>query len=167
MVAVSRHFLPGFMFAQIIEFSSNHPILSLSFVALVGLILFIEIRNFTQEFTSVGASAAINVINNEDPVVLDVRENNEISDGMLNNAIHIPLSRLNDRVTELDKYKDGPVLVYCRSGNRSGGVCRTLTGRGFDKVYNLSGGVLSWKEAHLPLQTGKKEKKEKGKKKKK
>lgn len=153
-----------YMLAQIIEFSSNHPILSLSFISLIGLIIFIEFRNFTQKFASVGPAAAIPVINNEDPVLLDVRENNELGDGMLNDAIHIPLSSLNSRLSELDKYQGRPVMVYCRSGNRSGSVCRTLTGRGFDKVYNLAGGIMAWQEAHLPIQKNKKEKSKKKKK---
>jgi len=147
------------MLAQILEFSTNHPILSLSFLSLTGLIIFLEIRNFTQKFSSVGPAAAISIINNEDTVLLDVREQNEIGQGMLNDAIHIPLSALNSRLSELDKYKNNAILVYCRSGNRSGSVCRTLTGRGFETVYNLVGGIMAWQEAHLPVSKAKKKKK--------
>lgn len=146
------------MTAQIIEFSANHPLLALSFAAITGLILFIEIRNFTQKFTAVGPAAAISLINNENTVLLDVREMNEVNSGMINNAIHIPLSSINKRLTELDRYKNDPVLVYCRSGNRSGSVCRTLTGRGFEKVYNLVGGIMAWQDAHLPVVKSKKKK---------
>ncbi len=146
------------MFAQILEFSTNHPILISSFVGLVGIILFTEFRNLTQKFASVGPAAAISIINDESPVLLDVRENNEIGQGMLNDAIHIPLSSLNGRLGELDKYKDNSILVYCRSGNRSGSVCRQLTGRGFAKVYNLVGGIMAWQDAHLPVSKGKKKK---------
>jgi len=144
---------------QIFEFSANHPILVLSFVSLMGLILFIEFRNFTQKFTNVGPAAAVPIINKDNTVLLDIREMSEIKDGMLNEAIHIPLSSLNKRVAELDKYKDNSVLVYCRSGNRSGGVCRTLNGRGFEKVYNLSGGIMAWQDAHLPISKNKKKNK--------
>lgn len=147
------------MFAQIIEFSTNHPILSLSFLSLSGLIVFLEFRNATQKFVSLGPAAAISVINNDDTVLLDVREQNEIGQGMLNDAIHIPLSSLNNRLIELDKFKDNAILVYCRSGNRSGSVCRTLTGRGFEKVYNLVGGIMAWQDAHLPISKSKKKKK--------
>jgi rhodanese-related sulfurtransferase len=144
---------------QIFEFSTNHPILVLSFASLLGLILFTEFRNFTQKFSSIGPSAAISIINKEKTVLLDVREASETKDGMLNEAIHIPLSALNKRLAELDKYKNDSVLVYCRSGNRSGGVCRTLSNRGFEKVYNLSGGIMAWQDAHLPVQKNKKKKK--------
>lgn len=143
---------------QILEFSANHPILVLSFVALSGLILFIEFRNFTQKFSSIGPAGAISLINNENTVLLDVRESNEIKDGMISDAIHIPLSAVNKRLSELDKYKQDTVVVYCRSGNRSASVCRSLSGRGFEKVYNLSGGIMAWQDAHLPISKNSKKK---------
>lgn len=139
------------MLDQIVEFSTSHPILVMSFFAIAGVILFTELRNLSQKFSNVGPSAAIGVINKQDAVLIDVREMNEINDGMLNDAIHIPLSAVNKRLNELDKYKDRAVLVYCRSGNRSGSVCRTLSGRGFEKVYNLAGGIMAWQDAHLPV----------------
>ncbi|MCK4710817.1 MAG: rhodanese-like domain-containing protein [Gammaproteobacteria bacterium] len=107
------------------------------------------------------------MINTDEAVLLDVREMSEVTAGMLNEAIHIPLSGFNKRVAELDKYKDSSVLVYCRSGNRSGSVCRTLSGRGFEKVYNLSGGIMAWEDAHLPVSRKGKSKSGKSKKQKK
>lgn len=150
------------MFQQLIEFSTNHPILVPSFFALAGLILFTEFRNLTQKFSTVGPSAAISIINADNTVLLDVREVSEVSSGSLNDAVHIPLSSFNKRVAELDKYKDSQVVVYCRSGNRSGSVCRTLSGRGFERVYNLAGGIMAWEDAHLPVsKTGKSKKQKK------
>ncbi len=149
------------MLDQIIEFSTNHPILVPSFFALAGLIIFTELRKFTQNFSTVGPSAAISVINGDKVLKLDVREISEVGTGMLNGALHIPLSSINKRLAELDKYKDHSVLVYCRSGNRSGSVCRTLGGRGFEKVYNLAGGIMAWEDAHLPVSKNEKSKKRK------
>ncbi|MCP4077976.1 MAG: rhodanese-like domain-containing protein [Gammaproteobacteria bacterium] len=139
------------MLQQIIEFSTNHLMLVVSFLALSGFILFTEFRKLTQKFTTVGPSAAISIINKNKTMLIDVRENNEITSGMLNGAIHIPLSGIGKRLSELDKYKDDSVVVYCRSGNRSGSVCRTLSGRGFEQVYNLAGGIMAWEDAHLPV----------------
>ena len=139
------------MLDQIVEFSTSHPILVMSFFAISGIILFTEFRNLSAKYANIGPTLAIGVINKEDAVLIDVREMNEIKEGMINNAIHIPLSAINKRLSELDKYKDRAVLVYCRSGNRSGSVCRTLSSRGFDKVYNLAGGIMAWQDAHLPI----------------
>ena len=149
------------MFEQILEFSTNHPILVMSFLALTGLILFTELRKFSQKFTTVGPAAAISVINTNKTTLLDVRESSEITAGMLNDAIHIPLSAISKRIAELDKYKNNAVMVYCRSGNRSGSVCRTLSGRGFEAVYNLAGGIMAWEDAHLPVSKNTKSKKRK------
>ncbi len=139
------------MLQQIIEFSTNNLMLVVSFMALSGFILFTEFRKFTQKFTTVGPSSAISIINKNKTMLLDVREMNEIKSGMLIDAIHIPLSGIGKRISELDKYKDDAVVVYCRSGNRSGSVCRTLSGRGFEQVYNLAGGIMAWEDAHLPV----------------
>ena len=146
------------MSAQLLEFSTNHPILVLTFIGLLGLILFNEFRQFTQKFSSIGPSAAISLINREKTVLVDVRETAEIKDGMLSDAIHIPLSTVKSRLSELDKHKNDHVVVYCRSGNRSGSVCRQLTARGFENVYNMSGGIMAWKDAHLPVQKPNKKK---------
>ena len=139
------------MLTQIVEFSTSHLMLVIAFLGLTGFILFTEFRNLSQSFTTVGPSAAIPIINREKTVLLDVRETSEIKSGMLNDAIHIPLSGIGKRISEIDKYKDNSVVVYCRSGNRSGSVCRKLSARGFEKVYNLAGGIMAWEDAHLPV----------------
>lgn len=144
---------------QIFEFTGNHPVLVVAFVSLLGFILFTEFRRFTDKFENIGPAAAISLINKENTILVDIREQNELRDGLINNAIHIPLSAIGKRVTELDKHKDAHVLVYCRSGNRSTSVCRTLIGRGFESVYNLSGGIMAWQDANLPVS----KKKNKGK----
>ena len=146
---------------QIFEFSTNHPILVLSFAALLGLILFTEFRKLTQKFSNISPTSAVNLINDEEPLVVDVREQSEVGDGMLADAVHIPLSAFNSRAGEIDKYRDRSVLVYCRSGNRSGSVCRNLSKRGFESVYNLSGGIMAWQDAHLPVAKRKKQSKKK------
>ena len=133
----------------------------MAFASLAGLILFTEFRRITQKFTAIGPSAAINILNNDNPVLIDVREQSELNEGVIKDSIHIPLSAINTKVSDLDAYKGRPMMVYCRSGNRSGSVCRTLTSRGFDNVYNLSGGIMAWKDAHLPVVTPKANRKKK------
>lgn len=48
--------------------------------------------------------------------------------------------------------RDAPILVICRSGGRSGRACGELAALGFTEVYNLSGGMLAWNEANLPVE---------------
>lgn len=91
------------------------------------------------------------MINHDDAVVIDVREVNEYSDGHIINSLHIPLSNLNTRISELKKHKANKVIVACRSGHRSANACANLRKAGFEQVFNLSGGVMAWEKANLPL----------------
>jgi rhodanese-related sulfurtransferase len=84
-------------------------------------------------------------------VVIDVREENEFKEGHILHAMHIPAGRLTNRMKELEKYRDRPLITVCRSGSRSGRVSALLRKQGFATVYNLEGGLLAWQNANLPL----------------
>jgi rhodanese-related sulfurtransferase len=88
---------------------------------------------------------------NDDALVLDVREDKEYAEGHIPKARHIPLGQLAGRLQELDKFKSTPILVTCRSGNRSGRACGMLKKAGFETVYNQAGGILAWERANLPV----------------
>jgi rhodanese-related sulfurtransferase len=96
--------------------------------------------------------AALQLINHKDAIVLDVREPNEYASGHVLNSKHIPLGKLKERMGELEKYKDRPVVVVCRSGNRSGTACFLLGRQGFTQAHNLAGGVQAWQKNKLPLE---------------
>ena len=74
--------------------------------------------------------------------LLDVRQPAEYAKEHMPGAKLIPLLDLNDRQSELEK--DKPVIVYCAIGGRSRVAAQMLTGKGFSKVYNLSGGIKAW-----------------------
>lgn len=97
-------------------------------------------------------ASALQLINHKDAVVLDVREADEVKAGRLLNAKHIPLGKLRDRIGELERYRDTPMVVVCRSGNRSATACALLTREGFTQVYNLAGGIMAWQKAGLPVE---------------
>jgi rhodanese-related sulfurtransferase len=139
------------MFAQISEFTVNHPLLVIAFAVLLGLIFFNEMKIATQRFASLTPAAAVQLMNKEDVVVLDVREAAETIGGKITRAIQIPVGAMAKRIGELEKHKDKTLLVYCKSGARSGVACKQLGKHGFDKVYSLNGGLMAWQEAHLPL----------------
>jgi rhodanese-related sulfurtransferase len=88
---------------------------------------------------------------NDDALVLDVREDKEFAAGHIPKAKHIPLSQLAGHIKELDKFKGKPVLVTCRSGQRSASACRMLKKAGFETVYNQAGGIIAWERANLPV----------------
>ncbi len=88
---------------------------------------------------------------NDDALVLDVREDKEYAAGHIPKARHIPLGQLSKRIKELDKFKSKPILVTCRSGQRSARACGMLKKAGFETVYNQAGGIIAWERANLPV----------------
>lgn len=98
----------------------------------------------------VGPQEAVMLFNHEDALVLDVREQSEWRDGHIAQARHIPLGKLAEQMGGLDKYKDKPIVVVCRSGSRSGHACGQLKKAGFQKLHNLAGGMMAWEQAGLP-----------------
>jgi rhodanese-related sulfurtransferase len=88
---------------------------------------------------------------NDDALVLDVREDKEFAAGHIPKARHIPLGQLAGRIQELDKYKSKPILITCRSGQRSARACGMLKKAGFETVYNQAGGIIAWERANLPV----------------
>jgi rhodanese-related sulfurtransferase len=91
------------------------------------------------------------MLNREDALMLDVREDGEWSSGHIPNARHVALAKLDGAMTDLGKKKDRPIVVCCASGNRSMMACSKLRKAGFEKVFNLTGGIGAWKDAGLPV----------------
>lgn len=73
--------------------------------------------------------------------MIDVREDEEVAQGMIQGAVHIPLGELPERLDEIDKSKS--YIMICRSSGRSGRACEFLEGQGYD-VTNMVGGMLDW-----------------------
>lgn len=96
------------------------------------------------------------LINREDAVVIDVREPTEYVEGHLPDSRNIPLSQLPSLAGDLEKLKDKPLILVCRSGARSSSACSRLIKMGFTNVNNLNGGVGDWAQAGLPLKKGSK-----------
>ena len=99
----------------------------------------------------VGTLAAVQLINHQDALVLDVREDVEYDAGHIADARHIPVGKIEGRLQELEKFKSKPIVVVCRSGMRSNRACSVLRKHGFTDVRNLAGGINAWQQASLPV----------------
>jgi rhodanese-related sulfurtransferase len=100
----------------------------------------------------VNSAEALQLINHKNALILDVRQESEYKSGHILNAKLIPLGSLAGRTGELERYRELPIVVVCRSGNRSASACATLGKLGFAQAYNLSGGVIAWQKSNLPLE---------------
>lgn len=135
---------------QLIEFSSNHALLVTAFLAIAGALTWnIFFDPVNKE--AVGPSEGTALINHQEALVLDTRSMTEFKSGHIVNAVNIPLNNLSKQLKTLEKYKDRPVIVCCRSGSRSAMACKTLKKAGFENVHNLKGGIMAWENASLPV----------------
>ena len=131
---------------QLFSFIANHPFLVGTFILLLALF----IRNETQRGgQSVSAQQLVDLVNRSDAVVLDVREKKEFEAGHIVDAINIPYSALESRLSELNAYKTRPLVVACKMGQHSGTVGKKLNGQGFGQVYRMRGGMIRYKR--LPV----------------
>lgn len=80
--------------------------------------------------------------NNEKLFVIDVREDEEVAQGMVPTAKHIPLGHIPNEVDKLPK--DQSYVMICRSGRRSMNAAEFMKEKGFQDVKNMEGGMLKW-----------------------
>ena len=132
------------------EFVQNNLLLVIAAVASGTMLLWSFFGNRVSGINEVNTLEATRLMN-EEALLLDVREDNEWAVGRLPNAKHIRLSELSKRLSELEKFKDKPIVVYCRSGNRSARACALLKKSGFANPNNLAGGIMAWEQANLPI----------------
>ena len=130
------------------EFVTTNWVMILMWFFLLGMI----INSFLKSSFDISPQQAVQLMSHETGgLVLDIREDKEYQSGHIKDSMHIPLSALKSRISELDKYKDNNIILGCRSGSRSGRACGILKKSGFEKVHNLRGGVLAWENENLPM----------------
>lgn len=88
-------------------------------------------------------------------LLLDVREQDEYAAVHAPDSTLIPLGQLPSRLAEIQKYKNKPVAVVCRSGRRSAQAVELLRKAGFTQAVNVEGGMNAWESAGLPVIKGK------------
>ncbi len=88
----------------------------------------------------------------EGAVLVDVRERNEYTEIRIPGSLLIPLSVFAERFEELSR--DKSLVMQCRSGARSAKAAEYLLANGYTDVVNLTGGILAWDEAGLPVLRG-------------
>jgi phage shock protein E len=84
--------------------------------------------------------------------ILDVRSKKEYESGHVPNAMNIDYTEISARLSELEPYKNHKIVVYCRSGRRSGIAEKTLKEAGFSDIYHLTGDMIGWEKAGWPTE---------------
>lgn len=113
---------------------------------LIGLIIIYLVNRLrpVKGLTNITAQELQHKLNNKEKLkIVDVREPFEFGSGHIKGAINIPLGKINE-LTEKQLKKDEPIVLVCRSGNRSRQAGRQLAKKGYQELYNLSGGMIKW-----------------------
>lgn len=127
----------------------NMALLSIAIIS-GGMLLYPLLqRGMGAGAASLDTLGATRLINDNNPIILDVRSPAEYSGGHLPNARNIPLGDLDKRAGELPAKR--PVLLCCANGSRSARAARQLKQAGRDEVFNLGGGLQAWQQAGLPV----------------
>ena len=143
---------------QYIEFATTHYLLSFSLVCVIFLLVQDLISNSFNKFESLSPLIAVTKMDSDKTVIIDVREPDEFIKSHIENAINVPLGKLEEKLPTLEQYKDQILIVTCQTGARSVPACKTLTKAGFEQVFNMQGGMQSWEDNKLPIKISSKNK---------
>ena len=134
--------------ALFFEFLAQQWMLVAGLLAVIVMLILHEAR---KSGPSLSPQQAINVVNTEEGIFLDLRDAAEFKKGHIVSAINIPSTKLASRLVELEKLKDKPIVLVCKMGQQSGAAGKQLKAENYTKVYKMSGGMMEWNNLQLPV----------------
>lgn len=141
---------------EFMSFLGNHQILSLVWVALFIAVIVLTAKGMFSKVKIIGRSEAIQLINKEEAIVVDLRSREEFRKGHISSSVNLTPSEIkNNSLGELDKHKTQPIIVTCATGTTSREPAEKLFKAGFERVYILKEGVTGWQGENFPLVKGK------------
>jgi rhodanese-related sulfurtransferase len=134
-----------------LDFISNHYVMVLG----LATVTFLLIKEFSEaalsKYKNLSPMNTVAKINEGNLVIIDVREPHEFILGHIEAAINVPLAKIKDQLKTLEKHKNKEILVVCQSGTRAVPACNTLINAGFEKIFNLEGGMQAWEDHKFPV----------------
>jgi rhodanese-related sulfurtransferase len=138
---------------QIVEFSTNHPLLVAGFVAVLVLLIWTEVMRKVRGLAELSPAQAVPWINDPNAVIVDVSAVADFNRGHIVNARNLPASRLAKPDAEILKLKDHKLLVVCKSGQTALAAAENLRKMGATEVAVLKGGMTQWRSEQFPVTT--------------
>ncbi len=145
-----------------LEFVESQVILFVALGVVVAMLISTYLGDKISGYKSVSADEAVRLYNSG-AKVFDVRSSAEYKGGYIGEAVNVASTEFADKLNCLQLEMDDEILVYCQSGPRSASVAKKLVKAGYTQVYNLTGGIMAWQSAGLPVNkpvSKKKQKKE-------
>lgn len=119
--------------------------------ALAVTLLLLVLHESRRGGATVTPQQLTNLVNQQEAVVVDLRDQADFRKGHIVEAINIPYAKLGERIGELDNLRERPLILVCKLGQFSSAAGKQLLEKGFKQVYRLSGGISEWQAAQLPL----------------
>ncbi len=133
---------------RFVEFVVNHWELCALFVAILVALIVVERQRGGKAVTP---QQTVLKLNRDEAVVVDVRDKKDLTTGVIAGSVHIPYTAIKDRSSELEKHRSRNIIVVDKMGQHAGAVAKTLKAAGFENVERMSGGIMEWQNAGLPL----------------
>ena len=137
---------------QLFEFIGNNTLMVIAFVAVAGMLVFSEVGRFTRGYKEVSTAEAVRLINN-DAAVVDVSSPDNFRKAHIAGAWNLPLDQLKNPSADIEKLKQRPIIVVCKTGNTAHQAAASLLKQGYSSVNLLQGGMSQWLSDHLPVKT--------------
>ena len=115
-----------------------------------GRITVLDYRH--RSYHEISAAQAAQRIAEAKPLILDVRTPREFEQGHIPGAKLLPVQEFQQRLGELEKFKEQEILVYCATGNRSTVASKILADHGFENIYNMRHGIREWLTEKRPIE---------------
>lgn len=134
------------------QFITNHLLLWVSFVVIAILILINELISNKQKANEISPQAVVDLMNNENAVILDIRDQESYKKGHIIDAVNMKADDID--APKMSKYKNKSIVIVCAQGSSAQTAASKLKQQGIDAKV-LSGGMNAWTSADLPLIKGK------------
>ena len=118
--------------------------------ALSSVVIMLFMHETRKSGPSLSPQKAINMVNAEQGVFLDLRDAADYKQGHIVDAVHIPSARLAERMAELEKYRNKPIILVCKMGQQASAAGKQLKANNFEQVYKMTGGMMEWSNLQLP-----------------
>ncbi len=138
---------------QLTQFAANHWQLWLSLLIILILIFVNELISQKKRGKELSTTAAVEMMNHHNAVVIDLRDSDAFRAGHIIDAIRASADDFNQK--KMDKYKNKPIILVCARGLQSSALAVKLRAQGFTQPMTLAGGMAAWQTNNLPVIKGK------------
>lgn len=137
---------------QILHFAISNWYLVAAFIIILALILRLEFSDTVNGIPVIDSEKAVQMMNHDDALVIDLRDNNAYANGHIINAKHVLPNDVDATKPPLKKHKkDKPIIFVDAMGQQAPKIASSLLAAEFTALYALKGGMQAWTQAEMPV----------------